>query len=123
MRSNEELLIAAYKAFNLRDIDAALHTMHDDVDWPNGMEGGRVHGRGGVRDYWTRQWKLLDPHVEPLSFEAGEPGQTVVHVHQIVKDLDGKVLLDQMIDHLYFIEGSLIRKMEIRESGLQQGKS
>jgi len=26
------------------------------VDWPNGMEGGRVHGHAEVRAYWTRQW-------------------------------------------------------------------
>lgn len=123
MRTDQELLIAAYKAFNLRDIDAVLHTMHDDVDWPNGMEGGRVHGRTGVREYWTRQWSLIDPHVEPVRFEAGEPGQTLVHVHQIVRGLDGKVLADQMVDHMYFIEGGLIRKMEIRESESEYGGS
>jgi hypothetical protein len=27
-----------------------------------GMEGRRVHGHEAVRDYWTRQWNLVDPH-------------------------------------------------------------
>ena len=36
-----------YAAFNARDIDAALAGMHPEVDWPNGWEGGRVHGRDG----------------------------------------------------------------------------
>jgi hypothetical protein len=40
-RSPEQLLRRAYEAFNARDIDAALALMHLDVDWPNGMEGGR----------------------------------------------------------------------------------
>jgi hypothetical protein len=33
------------------------------------MEGGYVHGREGVREYWTRQWAIVGPHVEPLSFD------------------------------------------------------
>jgi SAM-dependent methyltransferase len=38
------LLENAYRAFNARAIDSALATMHADVEWPNGMEGGSVHG-------------------------------------------------------------------------------
>ena len=40
----EELLRGAYDAFNARDIERALVLMHRNVDWPNGMEGGRVQG-------------------------------------------------------------------------------
>jgi ketosteroid isomerase-like protein len=117
MRPDRDLLITAYRAFNKRDIDSVLETMHHDVDWPNGMEGGRVHGHSGVRDYWLRQWTLIDPHVEPVSFEANETGQTVVHVHQIVRDLDGNLVLDQMVQHVYTIQNGLIRSMEIQGSG------
>ncbi len=115
MCTDRDLLAAAYEAFNRRDINAALKTMHEDVDWPNGMEGGRVHGHTGVRDYWTRQWSLIDPHVEPMSFEFAGDGQTVVHVHQVVSDLDGSVLLDRMVRHVYFTENGLIRRMEVLE--------
>lgn len=66
MIAERRLLEKAYEAFNARDIGAALAAMHADVDWPHEMEGGRVYGRSGVRDYWTRQWGLIDPHVEPL---------------------------------------------------------
>jgi ketosteroid isomerase-like protein len=48
--SEVRLLKKAYQAFNARDIDAALATMQPDVLWPNGMEGGTVHGRVGVRE-------------------------------------------------------------------------
>jgi hypothetical protein len=34
------------------------------------MEGGFVRGHDGVRSYWTRQWQVLDPTVEPLVFTA-----------------------------------------------------
>ncbi len=108
-----KLLTEAYRAFNAREIDAVLATMHDDVDWPNGMEGGRVHGHRGVRDYWTRQWNMINPRVDPVSFHTGDRNQTTVVVHQVVRGLDGSVLLDQMVQHVYFIEDGLIRRMEI----------
>lgn len=113
MSAEETLLVSAYKAFNSRDLDAALATMHPDVDWPNGMEGGRVHGHRGVRDYWTRQWGLIDPHVEPRTFATDQKGRIVVDVHQVVRDLAGNVLADQMVQHIYEIRGGLICRMEI----------
>jgi len=116
MKSDQDLLIAAYTNFNARAIDAVLETMDQNVDWPNGMEGGRVHGHRGVRDYWTRQWDLIDPHVEPISFKRDEAGRTVVTVHQVVRDLDGEVLVDQMVEHVYRIEDGLIQSMEIQAS-------
>ena len=44
------LLTEAYDAFNARDIERALAVMHPEVDWPNGMQGGYVHGHAAVRD-------------------------------------------------------------------------
>ena len=113
--SKVAVLKEAYRAFNARDIDAALATMQPDVEWPNGMEGGTVHGHAGVREYWTRQWCILDPHVEPESFDLDETGRVIVGVHQVVLDRSGKTLLDRMVKHVYSIEGGLIRNMEIRE--------
>ncbi len=116
MLTEHELLTKAYRNFNARNIDAVLELMHPDVDWPNGMEGGRVHGHNEVRDYWARQWSLIDPHVDPIGFETEEAGRTVVTVHQVVRDLDGKLLLDQMVKHVYLIEDGLIQRMDILES-------
>ena len=105
----------AYVAFNARDIDAVLDVMHLDVVWPNGMEGGNVHGHNGVRDYWTRQWRMIDPHVEPVRFQADPDGRTAVHVHQVVRDLSGNVVADGMVQHAYSMQDGLVRSMEIRE--------
>src|SRR5580698_1178816 len=109
-----ELLLAVYQAFNARDIEAVLARMHPDVDWPNGMEGGRVHGRNAVRDYWRRQWEMIDPNVEPVAFEDEGPGRTVVDVHQVIRDMAGKILLDRTVHHVYSIRDGLIERMEIR---------
>ena len=111
--AHRDLLTRAYAAFNARDIDTALATMDPDVEWANGMDGGFVHGRHAVREYWTRQWRQIDPHVEPRRF-AMAGGCVVVDVHQLVRDLAGRVRKEQHVRHVYVIEGGLIRRMEIR---------
>ena len=87
--------------------------MHPDVDWPNGMEGGRVHGHREVKDYWTRQWDLIDPTVEPLRVESNDDGRVVVDVHQAVRDLNGAVIADRVVQHCFLIENGLITRMDI----------
>ena len=115
MLEYQEILTKAYKAFNARDIDTVLTYMHPDVDWANGMEGGRVHGHEGVREYWTRQWGLIDPHVEPTAFRMEEDGKITVDVHQVVRDLAGTILADTMVQHVYQVREGLITRMDIRE--------
>ena len=115
MLTDQDILTKAYKAFNDRDMDTVLAYMHPDVDWPNGMEGGRVHGQEGVRDYWTRQWNLIDPNVAPLEFGVEKDGRIVVSVHQVIRDRTGNILSDTMIEHIYLMQEGLIRRMDIRE--------
>jgi ketosteroid isomerase-like protein len=111
---HEQLLRRAYVAFNARDVDGALKMMHADVDWPNGMEGGRVHGKEAVREYWERQFGLIDSHVEPRRIEHRPDGQVVVTVHQLVRDPAGKVISDETVEHHYLIAAGLIKSMEIQ---------
>lgn len=108
------LLTEAYFYFNQKNINKTLQTMHPEVEWANAMEGGNVHGHNEVRDYWTRQWKLFDPHVEPVNFEQVANGKITVTVHQIIKDITGNLLIDQMVHHIYTIENGLIKKMEMQ---------
>jgi hypothetical protein len=111
--ARERLLQTIYAAFNARDLDAALATMQPEVVWPNGMEGGYINGRDGVREYWSRQWGLIDPSVEPLRFTHGV-GEVVVDVKQLVRDLSGAVVVDAIVRHAYRFENGLIQSMEIR---------
>ncbi|HEY6976361.1 MAG TPA: nuclear transport factor 2 family protein [Chitinophagaceae bacterium] len=112
---DQHLLKKAYNAFNARNIDEVLLLMHTDVHWPNGWEGGYVDGHEQVREYWTRQWKEIDPHVEPVSFKEREDGRIEVEVHQVVKDLWSKLLSDGMVKHIYTIQDGLIKNMEIEK--------
>lgn len=115
----ETHLRKAYTFFNARDIQGALALMHPDVDWPNGMEGGMLKGHDEIHAYWIRQWTVIDPRVQPESFFLNDDGSITVQVRQIVKDLEGKLLLDQEVHHTYVMEDNLIRSMEISNAGLR----
>src|ERR1700740_2981023 len=116
MSHEVELLKLLYDRFNARDMETVLTAMHEDVVWANGMEGGYVRGREGVRIYWTRQWAMIDPHVEvePVEFSTGSSGEVFVEVHQIVRELQGNVIVDQMVGHIFQIENGLVKRFDIR---------
>jgi ketosteroid isomerase-like protein len=109
-----ELVKRLYERFNARDMETLLSAMQEDVLWANGMEGGHVRGREGVRDYWTRQWAMVDPHVEPVAFSTGPDGEVIVEVHQVVRDLNGTLLADRFVGHVFRLEDGLIRRFDIQ---------
>jgi ketosteroid isomerase-like protein len=112
----ELILRSAYRAFNARDIDAAVELMHPEVDWPNAWEGGRVVGRAAVRDYWTRQFAAISGHVEPEGFTEEPDGAITVDVHQVVHDAgSGELVSDARVRHRYRLDGGLIVRMDVLE--------
>jgi hypothetical protein len=116
MEDTKTLIRRAYSAFNRRDIDGVLVLMSENVNWPKASEGGRAIGKENIRAYWTRQWAEFDPHVEPIEVTDREAGRTDVKVHQLVRNLNGDVLLDQVVLHVYTIANGLIERMDIGES-------
>ncbi|MFD2935122.1 nuclear transport factor 2 family protein [Spirosoma flavum] len=109
----QPILRQLYQDFNARHIDLVLAHMHIDVAWPNGWEGGYVAGHKEVRAYWLRQWQQINPIVEPLSFETRSDGQIAVKVHQVIKDLNGQLLSDEQLNHVYSFENGKVRTMII----------
>ena len=103
-----------YARFNARDIDGILDMLASDVDWPNGWEGGYLRGREEVRSYWTRQWAEIDGTVVPRAFSTEPDGRVDVTVHQVVRDLDGKLLSDSTVHHVYRLRADRVVHMEIR---------
>ncbi len=104
-----------YRAFNAREIDALLDEMTDDVDWPNAWEGGRLLGHEAVRDYWTRQWSEIDPTVEPVDVVTRPDGSIAVEVAQTVRALDGSVIVENRVRHVYVLRDGLIARMDVEE--------
>jgi ketosteroid isomerase-like protein len=110
---SETLLRAIYEAFNARDADTVLDAMTPDVDWPNAWEGGRAVGADAVREYWTRQWAAIDPRVEPVAFATRDDGRIDVTVHQVVRALDGSLLSDGTVHHVYTLRDGRIAAMDV----------
>jgi len=108
-----DLINKAYAAFNSRDIDRALSTFHPDVEWPKAFEGGYVQGNDEIRSYWTRQWSEINPNVAPVGITQRDNGSIEVTVHQLVKNLEGGVVFDGIVKHIYMVEDGLLRKMDI----------
>jgi nuclear transport factor 2 (NTF2) superfamily protein len=114
-QQNKQLIEKAYDAFNKRDLETALELMTTDVQWPNGWEGGYVYGQEEVKNYWTRQWKEIDPSVYPLCIVEDANGKMRVTVKQIVKDKQGQLLYEGQVAHIYSLDHGLIQHMEIEK--------
>jgi hypothetical protein len=113
MSDTKTLIEQAYSAFNRRDIDGALALMTQDVSWPKASEGGKIVGKEEIRAYWTRQWGEFDPHVEPLAITEENGGKVCVRVHQLVKSLQGEVLSDSEVLHVFTVNSGLIAAMDL----------
>ena len=113
----DELLIQhLYDRFNARDMEAVLAALTEDVAWANGMEGTHVHGKEAVREYWTYQWSVIDPHVEPLQISKAKDGSLVVEVHQTVRDLQGTLLLEETVTHAFRLDGEQVKRFDIQSA-------
>ncbi|KGO87601.1 ketosteroid isomerase [Flavobacterium rivuli WB 3.3-2 = DSM 21788] len=111
----KDIITKAYIGFNSRNIDAVLLLMDSNVRWPKAFEGDYVTGHEAVREYWTKQWSEINPKVEPASITQRADGKIEVEVNQLVKDLEGNVLFDGKVNHVYTFENNLISVMDVEE--------
>jgi hypothetical protein len=87
------------------------------------MDGGHVYGREAVRAYWTRQWAMVNPHVEPVGFHRTADGAIVAEVRQSVRDLEGKPLegqthglKDKAVGHVFRLREGKVARFDIKEA-------
>lgn len=120
MTDTNQLIHRLYSAFNRRNIDAVLSHMTEDISWPKASEGGRIEGKEAIRSYWKRQWSEFDPHVESLKVTERN-GKIEVAVRQLVKSLEGEVLSDIEVQHVYTIRNGLVQTMELGNSDKASG--
>ena len=123
MDDDIKLLERIYERFNARDMDGVLSVLTDDVVWANGMDGGYVHGREAVREYWTRQWAMVSPHVEPVGFRRAADGAIIAEVRQTVRDLEGKPLQgqthglkDKTVGHVFRLREGRVARFDIQDA-------
>ncbi len=115
MNTQHEVIQKIYAAFNARDIPTILATFDPQVRWSRAWEGDYATGHEEVRDYWLRQWQELNPRVEPTGITQREGGLLEVSVHQLVKDMQGQVLFDGLVKHIYTIKDGLVKQMDIEK--------
>ena len=123
MSDDIEILRRIYDRFNARDIDGVLAMLADDVAWANGMDGGHVHGHAAVREYWTRQWSMIDSHVEPVGFRRQADGSLLAEVRQSIRDLKGRPLQgrqthglkDKTIGHVFRLKDGKVAGFDIQD--------
>jgi len=94
-------------------VGTALAVAHDDVDWPNMIDGGRLRGHDAVRAYWGRQFESTEPHVEPTAITVDDAGSVVVDVHQVLRAKDGSLVDDRMVRHVYTFRDGLVARMDV----------
>ena len=111
-----------YDRFNARDIDGVLAALADDVAWANGMDGGHVLGHEAVRAYWTRQWAMVSPHVQPVGFRRTTDGAIVAEVVQTIRDLEGQPLQgqthglkDKTVGHIFRFHDGKVARFDIQD--------
>ncbi|BAZ16458.1 hypothetical protein NIES4071_83350 [Calothrix sp. NIES-4071] len=111
----QQFLYNLYEAFNEREIETIISLMHSNVKWANGMEGGFVYGQNQVREYWRKQFDIIQPQLEVLNVETDENNRAIITVHQIVRDIEGNLLFDKMVKQIFTIENGLITVFEIQD--------
>lgn len=123
MDADVKIIERLYDRFNARDIDGVLIALTEDVAWANGMDGGHVHGHRALREYWTRQWAMVRPHVEPVGFQRTTDGAILAEVLQTVTDLDGQPLQgqthglkDKTVGHLFHLQDGKVARFDIQDS-------
>ncbi len=123
MNEDIKTLKRIYDGFNARNIDRVLNDLTDDVVWANGMEGGHVYGHDAIREYWSRQWTMVDSHVEPVGFRLTAAGTVIAEVRLSVRDLDGKPLqgqshglMDKTVEHVFRFRDGKVARFDIQDA-------
>lgn len=58
----------------------------------------------------------MNPGTAAGKFAKGPGGQVIVEVHQVVRNLNGNLLADKMVGHLFRIEHGLVKRFDIRDA-------
>jgi len=108
------VMLAAYKSYNERDLDALLPLMCEDVNWANALTGDRIRGREEMRRIWELQWTSLSVQTEPIRIYEEPDGKTVVLVREILHEAGGQLLMDQEMEHVFTWRDGLVARMDFR---------
>jgi hypothetical protein len=114
--AREALLRRMYEVFSTEERDAFVsRCLSPDVDWPNVLDGVRLHGREQVRAYWSRQFAAGHPLVqlEGLGLDA-DGARVVATVRPGQRTAAGDQWADGTVEHVYaFGADGLVSRMDV----------
>lgn len=111
MKTDTEIVLDAYEAYNAGDVDRLLGHLSEDVDWPDGAK--RLHGREAVRTYWLNQWTRTRTHDTPTDVTVQPDGRINVRLDQVVQGIDGRELSRGSFEYLFELRDGLIVRLDI----------
>lgn len=117
--AREALLRRMYEVFSTEERDAFVpHCLSPDVDWPNVLDGVRLHGRESVRAYWARQFAAGHPLVRLEALRLDGDGEAVVAtVRPGMRDASGERWAEETVEHVYRFGGDgLVTRKDVRPS-------
>ena len=113
MENDTALIKQLYEDFNARRVDSLLAKLTEDVIWANGMEGGYIRGHKDLREYWERQWAMLNPQIKAVAFNKTEDGSILVDAlfsgktpEQEFKDMPAR--------HVFYIKNGFVFRFDIQ---------
>jgi len=111
--SHVSLIRFGYERFNEQDLDGVLALFNEDIEWPDVVNGGVLHGIGEVREYFERIFAITT--VQVTVGDVIEIGDAVVAAtYQQFYDLDGKALgQPRMVVNRFSFHGDLVGRMEL----------
>ena len=74
MTDAEALLTKLFAAYNRRDFATFSAGLHDGVDWPDQLRGGRLKGRAALEAYWGVIDQAIQVEVTPIAFALEQDG-------------------------------------------------
>ena len=114
--AREDMLRRMYEVFSTDERDTfVVRCLAPDVDWPDVLDGTRLHGREAVRAYWARQFAAAHPLVRLEGLRLDHDGEAVVAtVRQGLRTADEDHWAGT-VEHVYRFGGDgLVTRMDVR---------
>ncbi|MFE6622053.1 nuclear transport factor 2 family protein [Streptomyces sp. NPDC057740] len=116
--AQEALLRRMYEVFSTDEREPFMERcLAPDVDWPNVLDGVRLHGREAVRAYWARQFAAGHPLVHLEGLRPDADGEAVVATVRLgMRDASGDdQWAEERVEHVYRFGGDgLVARMDVR---------
>lgn len=115
--AQEALLRRMYEVFSTDEREAVMQRcLASDVDWPNVLDGVRLHGREAVRAYWARQFAAGHPLLRLEGLRPDKDGAAVVAtVRPGMRDASGDRWAQETVEQVYrFDADGLVARMDVR---------